>query len=196
MCGPILARTATEARSVCRARRSSASAAGGGRRGVRAGMATTRSGAPNAGASATPGATCIRCSSSVAAERPMSPNERPPDATLQPRPLHRQPPHDPIDPGSRGKGNRQPRRARYEDHALHRSRRDRLLRIERPARAAGAVARDGAEGVGAEGETEGAAAMIVKVQLSTYTELPVRQVLIYNKDRSVEWQGDITPEIE
>jgi len=38
--------------------------------------------------------------------------------------------------------------------------------------------------------------MIVKVQLSTYTELPVRQVLIYNKDRSVEWQGDITPEIE
>jgi hypothetical protein len=36
---------------------------------------------------------------------------------------------------------------------------------------------------------------IVKVQVSLDTNLPVQQVLVYNEDRSVLYQGDITPEI-
>lgn len=37
--------------------------------------------------------------------------------------------------------------------------------------------------------------MIVKVQLSLHTTCAARQVLIYNEDRSVTYQGDITPDV-
>lgn len=37
--------------------------------------------------------------------------------------------------------------------------------------------------------------MIVKVQLSSSTTEPRRQVLIYNKDRTILWTGDATEEL-
>ena len=37
--------------------------------------------------------------------------------------------------------------------------------------------------------------MIVKVQVSLFTTEAARQVLIYNEDRSITYQGDVTPEI-
>ncbi len=38
--------------------------------------------------------------------------------------------------------------------------------------------------------------MIVKVQASLFTNAAKQQVLIYNKSRSIQWQGDIDPELK
>jgi hypothetical protein len=37
--------------------------------------------------------------------------------------------------------------------------------------------------------------VVVKVQQSIVTSETKRQVLVYNQDRSIMWQGDITPDL-